>query len=151
MLESSILAKSKSKREQVPYGRGSGIPHPADVYVGKRVRLRRQLLGMNQQRLGDALGLTFQQVQKDENGHNRVSASTLAAIAEILGVPISFFFEGMPEAGVPLGAADRERLEWMGQSETIDLIRFYNAIPGEAVRCEFLAMVKTVAGSSKPA
>ena len=68
------------------------IPNPVDVHVGKRIRMRRLLLGMNQETLANALGLTFQQVQKYEGGANRVSASRLAATAEILKVPISFFF-----------------------------------------------------------
>ena len=73
------------------YGRGTGIPHPIDVHVGKRIRMRRLFLGMNQKTY-KALGLTFQQVQKYECSASRVSASRLSAMADILGVPISFFF-----------------------------------------------------------
>ena len=72
-------------------------PSPIDVHVGSRIRLRRTLLGMSQERLGDALGLTFQQVQKYERGVNRVGASRLFDISRVLDVPISFFFEDMPE------------------------------------------------------
>src|SRR6266699_1101097 len=72
-------------------------PSPIDVHVGSRVRLRRTLLGMSQERLGDALGLTFQQVQKYERGANRVSASRLFDLSRVLDVPISFFFDDMPE------------------------------------------------------
>jgi transcriptional regulator with XRE-family HTH domain len=72
-------------------------PSPIDVHVGARVRLRRTLLGMSQERLGDALGLTFQQVQKYERGVNRVGASRLFDISRVLDVPISFFFDDMPE------------------------------------------------------
>jgi transcriptional regulator with XRE-family HTH domain len=71
-------------------------PHEIDRHVGDRVRMRRKMLGMTQEKLGDALGLTFQQVQKYENGTNRIGASRLQHIASIQQVPISFFFEGAP-------------------------------------------------------
>jgi transcriptional regulator with XRE-family HTH domain len=120
------------------YGRGSGVPHPVDVHVGKRVRARRLLLGMNQQKLAAALGLTFQQVQKYERGANRVSASRLSAIADVLHVPVSFFFiESHPDHDT--------RME---QPETIELVRCYYAIPDEQVRQQFLQMVKAVARRS---
>jgi transcriptional regulator with XRE-family HTH domain len=79
-------------------------PNPIDRYVGSRVRMRRMMLGMGQEKLGDALGLTFQQVQKYEKGTNRMSASRLHQSADILQVPVSFFFEGAPN--VP-GAAPK--------------------------------------------
>lgn len=75
----------------------SSTPSPVDVYVGSRIRLRRTLLGMSQERLGTALGLTFQQVQKYERGANRVGASRLYDLARVLDVPIAFFFDGMPD------------------------------------------------------
>src|ERR1700752_4276824 len=78
--------------EAVRYGRGTGIPAPVDVHVGARIRTRRLLIGMNQEALARALGLTFQQVQKYEGGANRISASRLAELADILGVPIGYFF-----------------------------------------------------------
>ena len=71
-------------------------PNPTDKHVGSRVRMRRMMLGMSQEKLGDALGLTFQQVQKYEKGTNRIGASRLQQIAHILQVPVSFFFEGAP-------------------------------------------------------
>ena len=92
---SAKLATSRAARE---YGRGTSVPNPTDVHVGKRIRIRRLLLGMNQETLANALDLTFQQVQKYEAGANRVSASRLAAMAEILGVPISYFFGDLPAA-----------------------------------------------------
>lgn len=73
-------------------------PSPIDVHVGTRIRLRRTLLGMSQERLGEALGLTFQQVQKYERGINRVGASRLFDLSRVLDVPISFFFDDMPDA-----------------------------------------------------
>jgi transcriptional regulator with XRE-family HTH domain len=76
-------------------------PKPTDVHVGRRVRMRRTMLAMSQTKLGDALGLTFQQVQKYENGTNRIGASRLEQISNILQVPVAFFFEGAPDASVP--------------------------------------------------
>jgi DNA-binding XRE family transcriptional regulator len=78
------------------YGRGTGVPHPTDMHVGKRIRTRRRFLGMNQQTLADKLGLAFQQVQKYEAGANRVGASALSTIADALRVPVSFFFANSP-------------------------------------------------------
>jgi transcriptional regulator with XRE-family HTH domain len=138
-----------TRKTVAEYGRGTGIPDPIDVHVGKRIRLRRLLLGMNQERLANALGLTFQQVQKYEHGANRVSASRLSAIADILGVPISYFFSDLPSAGVETSVGDRARREQSERAETIELIRSYYAIPDPAVRHQFLEMVKAVAQSTK--
>jgi transcriptional regulator with XRE-family HTH domain len=126
------------------YGRGTGIPDPIDIHVGRRIRTRRLLLGMNQETLADALGLTFQQIQKYENGANRVSASRLSATADILGVPISFFFGDLAVAE-NLTAEEREARARMERPETIELIRLYYAIPDERVREQFLQMVKATA------
>ena len=73
-------------------------PNPTDKHVGARVRMRRMMLGMSQEKLGDALGLTFQQVQKYEKGANRIGASRLQQISQILQVPVAFFFEGAPNS-----------------------------------------------------
>ena len=75
------------------------VPNPIDKHVGSRVRMRRMMLGMSQEKLGDALHLTFQQVQKYEKGTNRIGASRIQQISHILQVPVSFFFEGAPDAG----------------------------------------------------
>jgi transcriptional regulator with XRE-family HTH domain len=112
--------------------------------------MRRLFLGMNQETLANALGLTFQQVQKYEGGANRVSASRLSAMAEILGVPISFFFGDLTvddEKQTPAEQVSRERME---RTETIELIRLYYAIPDENVRQQFLQMVKAVAHATSP-
>src|SRR5437588_9357470 len=74
-------------------------PNPVDRHVGSRVRMRRMMLAMSQEKLGDALGLTFQQVQKYEKGTNRIGASRLQQISEILSVPVAFFFEVAPVSG----------------------------------------------------
>ncbi len=76
-------------------------PNPIDKHVGSRVRMRRMMLGMSQEKLGDALGLTFQQVQKYEKGTNRIGASRLQQISNILQVPVEFFFEGAPHLAGP--------------------------------------------------
>src|SRR5512144_1595446 len=75
-------------------------PNPVDKYVGSRVRMRRIMLGMSQEKLGEALGLTFQQIQKYEKGTNRVGASRLQQISEVLQVPVSFLFDGGPSGGI---------------------------------------------------
>jgi transcriptional regulator with XRE-family HTH domain len=135
------LKGKKSAIKPGRYGRGTGIPNPIDVHVGKRIRMRRLLLGMNQETLANALRVSYQQIQKYEHGSNRVSASRLSATADILGVPISFFFEGFAP-GTPEETALRERL---AQPETIKLVRLYYTIPDATVRQQFLEMVKAVA------
>jgi len=144
------LKQSKAASEPPRYGRGTGIPNPIDVHVGKRIRMRRLLLGMNQETLANALGLTFQQVQKYEGGANRVSASRLSETAKILGVPISFFFTDLQASEAAQTAEEREWRERMERPETIELIRLYYAISNPAIRQQFLEMVKAAAGSAKP-
>jgi len=129
------------------YGRGTGVPNPIDVHVGARIRMRRLLLGMNQETLANALGLTFQQVQKYEGGANRVSASRLSAMADILGVPISYFFGDLRPDNAELSPEDRQWREYLQRPETIEFIRLYYAIPDPKVRRQFLDMAKTVAES----
>jgi transcriptional regulator with XRE-family HTH domain len=140
-------AKPSAVRAAPEYGRGTGIPNPIDIHVGKRIRMRRLLLGMNQETLASGLGLTFQQVQKYEGGANRVSASRLSAVAEILGVPISYFFGDLPATNVEVSAEENVRRERLERSVTIELVRLYYAIPDPTVRRQFLEMVKAVAQS----
>ena len=116
-------------------GRTSSMraPAPVDSHVGSRIRFRRRVLGLSQQQLADAIGLTFQQVQKYELGRNRVSASKLYDIAGFLTAPISYFFEGLPdpdEARAQLEdgpAPDRLIHEFLGTSEGIELVRRFMA------------------------
>ncbi len=84
------MAKTK-----LGYGHGTGIPNPVDVHVGARLRVRRTLLGMNQTKLGEAIGVSFQQMQKYERGTNRISASRLYDLARLLDVPVEYFFDDM--------------------------------------------------------
>src|SRR6056297_1635157 len=101
------------------------MKHPVDVHVGKRVRHRRWMVGMTQQQLADAVGIKFQQIQKYETGMNRISASRLWDIGEALGVPVSFFFEGLKD-GETAGDLPGDIL---GDKEALELVRSYYAIP----------------------
>ncbi len=139
------------------YGRGTGKPHPIDVHVGGRVRLRRRLLGVSQGKLAEAIGLTFQQVQKYERGANRIGASRLFELAQALDVPISFFFEGMPArvaASSPahdlreaLGLWNAE-LDCMAKRETLELARAYYKISDPRLRKRVFEMVKVLGAAS---
>ena len=145
MARSSQVARRSPPRHG---GRGLRSPHPTDIHVGKRIRLRRLYLDMGQQELGKALGLTFQQVQKYEVATNRVSASRLVEIARALDVPIAYFFDGLPgAAGVSQSPQKPPWYEWLEQAETIDLIRLYDALPDDNIRRAFLGMIKAVVGT----
>lgn len=137
--------------------------HPIDRYVGYRVRVRRALLGMAQERLGTLLGLTFQQVQKYESGTNRISASRLFEIARALDVPVSYFYDEMPDAVVnaPLSGprgktadpGDAAEFPAMAQEEifirreTTELIRNYYRIINNSRRKAVLDLIRTCAES----
>ena len=141
-------AKELEEPNSAPkYGRGTGVPNPIDVHVGGRIRMRRLLLGMNQETLANALGLTFQQVQKYEGGANRVSASRLSAMAEILGVPISYFFGDLRADDESVSPEDQQWREHLQRPETIEFIRLYYAISDQKIRRQFLEMAKTLAES----
>jgi transcriptional regulator with XRE-family HTH domain len=109
-------------------------PNPVDKYVGSRVRMRRIMLGMSQEKLGEALGLTFQQVQKYEKGTNRVGASRIQQISEILQVPVSFLFEGGPNstasaAGLSETTSPAYVSDFLATSEGLALTRAFTRIP----------------------
>ena len=133
------MAKSKPQ-----FGRGTGKPHPVDIHVGARARMRRTLLGMTQTDLGDALGLSNQQVQMYEIGVNRIGASRLLALTQALDVPIDYFFEGMPPEIAAVSPATKGRgkakklpgyeSDIMVKRETLDLVRAYYKIEGADVR-----------------
>jgi transcriptional regulator with XRE-family HTH domain len=126
------------------------VPNPIDVHVGSRVRLRRMLVGMSQEKLGDMLGLTFQQVQKYEKGANRVGASRLYQISQILGVPVQFFFDDLPggAAGGAPGFADGDQtpyvMDFVSSSEGLQLNRAFARIDNSAVRKKLLELVKSL-------
>ena len=105
------------------------MAHPVDVHVGKRVRHRRWLVGMTQQQLAEKVGIKFQQIQKYETGANRVSASRLWDISEVLNVPVSFFFEGLDVEQAAVAKEERMPSDLMGDKEAMELIRSYYSIP----------------------
>ncbi len=132
--------------------------HPVDVHVGGRVRLRRVFLGYSQEKLANALGLTFQQIQKYERGANRISASKLYELSRILSVPVTYFFEGVESGGEEAGngadaAAGGSSVhssdpDFTNQRETLQLISSYYRIPDSKVRAEVLSLLKTLGRSA---
>jgi transcriptional regulator with XRE-family HTH domain len=134
-----------------------GQPNPIDVHVGQRLRVRRSLLGMSQTQLGDAVGLTFQQVQKYERGTNRVSASRLYDCSRVLNVAVSYFFDEMAgnvaEAGHKhaMGSAQKNPEPYerdpMARRETIEFVRAYLAIGNPKIRKRLFEMAKTFAAA----
>lgn len=128
-------------------------PNPIDKHVGSRVRMRRMMLGMSQEKLGDALGLTFQQVQKYEKGTNRIGASRLQQIAHILQVPVSFFFEGAPHApGVPATPGMSEApspayvSDFLATSDGLSLTKSFMRIKNSKLRRRIVDLVEQIAG-----
>ncbi|HYC06041.1 MAG TPA: helix-turn-helix transcriptional regulator [Azospirillaceae bacterium] len=126
--------------------RGEG-PNPIDIHVGQRLRLRRTLLGLSQESLGEAVGITFQQLQKYERGANRISASRLFNLAQVLGVPVSFFFDELNIGGVPAVASETDS---MARRETLELVRAYYRINDGSVRRRAFELVKALAGGDHP-
>ena len=149
--------RTTKKRAKGIRGDGTkiGTPRPVDIHVGARVRLRRSLLGMSQEKLGDAIGLTFQQIQKYERGANRIGASRLFELSRILDVPITFFFDDMPEeirnAGrgltqQPTGVARKTFDDnQLARRETLELVRAYYRIPSPKARKRIFELTKTMA------
>src|SRR5690606_23472740 len=127
-------------------------PNPIDVHVGSRIRLRRNLLGMSQEKLGEGLGITFQQIQKYEKGTNRVGASRLQAISAILGVPVSYFFEdapSRPENGPGLAEdATNYVVDFLNSAEGLQLNRSFVKIADARVRKRIIELVKTLSDSA---
>lgn len=129
-------------------------PNPIDVHVGSRVRLRRMMLGMSQEKLGEHLGITFQQIQKYEKGTNRIGASRLQAIARVMGVPVSFFFEDAPmidpDANKSKGFEDAGStsyvVDFLSSAEGLSLNKAFVRIKDVKVRRKVVELVKTLAG-----
>ncbi len=140
--------------KQPPVSR-TGKPNSIDIHVGSRVRLRRVLLGLNQGKLGKAVGVTFQQIQKYERGANRISASRLYAMSRVFDVPVAFFFEDMPpeisgEGGKPvpsLAEQDQEAFlaDLPARRGTLELVRAFYRIGDPAVRKRMFDLVKSLA------
>ncbi len=141
-------------KSQPRHGHGTGKPRPVDIHVGARVRLRRTLLGMTQTGLGDAIGLTFQQVQKYERGTNRISASRLFELARVFDVSVEYFFEDMP----PEVAASSQAAKGRGKAkklpsyepnpmttrETLEFVRAYYKIEGANARKRVYELIKVL-------
>ena len=129
---------------------GSEHPHPVDVHVGARVRLRRTALGMSQEKLGDAIGLTFQQVQKYERGTNRIGASRLYELSRVLEVPVSFFFEELDLGTLGPGLSEPPAAPYAaagGNRDVLELARTFQRISDAALRRRLFDLVKAIAGS----
>lgn len=139
-----------------------GSAEPVDKHVGKRLRVRRSLLGLSQEKLAEQVGVTFQQIQKYERGTNRVSSSRLFQFSKILGVPVDYFFDEMDKnleqhGGAALGFADNpqesfggaeeESNDIMQRKETIKLVRAYYNISDKSARQDILRLMKTLAKS----
>ena len=131
-----------------------GSPNEMDVHVGQRLRVRRSLLGLSQEKLAESLDITFQQVQKYERGTNRISAGRLFDLSKILDVPVSYFFEQFGQihqehAAKGMADNDQEHLEHddiMCRKETLDLIRNYYAVENPDARKDILKFIKSIAG-----
>lgn len=154
----TITTRSRKRRaRKLP----PGVANPVDVHVGARIRQRRTLLGLSQEKLGDAVGLTFQQIQKYEKGANRVGASRLYQFSRILDVPIDYFFEDMPaglgtvkgqvakgkaeqEAGTAGGPTGKQQ-DPLARPETLKLVRAYYRIPDPKARKRLFELVKSLA------
>jgi transcriptional regulator with XRE-family HTH domain len=132
-----------------PVASNTKKPNPIDIHVGGRVRLKRMMLGMSQEKLGDQLGITFQQIQKYEKGTNRVGASRLQNIATVLSVPVGFFFDGAP-GNSPSSAADAKSgsyvVDFLSSSEGLQLNRSFVRIGDSKVRKRIVDLVRSLAG-----
>ncbi|MBI1779231.1 MAG: helix-turn-helix transcriptional regulator [Proteobacteria bacterium] len=153
------MAPRGSTRRAFSRGSPDGKPNPIDVHVGGRVRLRRTLLGMSQEKLGEALGLTFQQVQKYERGTNRIGASRLFDLSRVLDVPVSYFFEDMASevaarspGQLSAGLAEERPADFdadpMARRETLELVRAYYRINDLTVRKRVFELAKSIANAN---
>ncbi|MDK4742711.1 helix-turn-helix domain-containing protein [Rhizobium sp. CNPSo 3464] len=125
-------------------------PSPIDVEVGRRIRMRRRILGMSQTTLAEGLNVTFQQVQKYEKGKNRVGASRLQSVADCLDVPVSFFFEGVSElsesAGEEIFTSGSDLAGFLASGEGIELNRAFAKIKDARMRLKVVSLVKSLVG-----
>lgn len=124
------------------------IPDPIDKHVGSRVKMRRLMLGMSQEKLGDALGLTFQQVQKYEKGTNRMGSSRLQQISNILKVPVTFFFEAVPGQPKLDGKVPSSTYvsDFLATSDGLSLIKAFMKIKNPKARRSIVTLVEEIAG-----
>lgn len=133
--------------------RGTRRPNPIDIHVGNRVRLQRMLMGISQEKLGERLGLTFQQVQKYEKGINRIGASRLFELSRVLGVPVQFFYDDapllssshQPTPGFAERSSDSQVFEFLSSREGLELNRAFSRISDPKVRKSVLDLVRSLA------
>ena len=148
MIKESWVFMSK----EMPKKKTKGVPDEVDVHVGGRLRVRRSLLGMSQEKLANAVGLTFQQVQKYERGMNRISAGRLYQFSRILDVPVTYFYENIVRAGGAVGMSDNDQdgfqndsADMMQSKESIKLLKAYYSIEDEDARRDILKFIKSMA------
>lgn len=150
---SMVQRENPGDNDEAPRG-GSRRANPMDVHVGTRVRLRRMLLGMSQEKLGEHLGLTFQQVQKYEKGVNRIGASRLFDMGKVLGVPVQFFYDEAP-SGVHTGAfapgfaetpAEGYVVDFLGSRDGLELNKAFARITDPKKRRSIVDLVRSIAG-----
>ncbi len=148
------MAKASAK-EILPGTRGSDTPHPVDVHVGQRIKLRRTLMGMTQGKLGEHISLTFQQIQKYERGANRVSASKLWQLGNVLDVPVNYFFEEMSEelkAQFPAWSGDNDETGdteelTLHRRQSLELVRAFDPIKDPVIRKRSIDVLRAIAES----
>ena len=153
-----MIADEKSPAEVPGEGRNARRANLVDEHVGTRVRLRRMLLGMSQEKLGECLGLTFQQVQKYEKGVNRIGASRLFDLAQVLGVPVQFFYDELTanaaESTMATGFAERPAesyvVDFLSSRDGLDLNKAFVRITDPKVRRSVIDLVRSLAGGDEP-
>jgi transcriptional regulator with XRE-family HTH domain len=119
-----------------------------DKHVGSRMRMRRLILGMSQEKLGEALGITFQQIQKYEKGTNRIGASRLHAMAGVLGVPVQYFYDDYPDAG-PQAAPETTTANLLKRKDSVELVLAFNRVRNPRVRRSLLQQVRAAADAEE--
>ncbi|WP_072394718.1 helix-turn-helix transcriptional regulator [Hyphomicrobium sp. CS1GBMeth3] len=148
------MSKDDAIDDDVDSERSARKPNPIDAHVGTRVRLRRMLLGMSQEKLGEHLGLTFQQVQKYEKGVNRIGASRLFDLSRVLGVPVQFFYDEAPaeliETSLVPGFAEKPAesyvIEFLSTREGMELNKAFVKITDARVRRSIVELVRALGG-----
>jgi transcriptional regulator with XRE-family HTH domain len=151
--QTRVMSSETPRKKPVRRRQKSDKPNPVDVHVGSRVRLRRTLLGLSQEKLGEAIGLTFQQVQKYERGANRIGASRLHELGTVLDVPVEFFFADLdpakllPATGLAEDAPAPFEGDPLARRETLELVRAYYRITDPAVRRRLFELVKSLGAS----
>ena len=138
-----------------PAERNARRANPIDVHVGSRVRLRRMLLGMSQEKLGEHLGLTFQQIQKYEKGINRIGASRLFDLSQVLAVPVQYFYEELPAGVAEAGAAgfgerpsENYTVEFLGSREGLELNKAFARIGDLRIRRSIVELIRSLASEN---